>query len=170
LGANVRVVDPHNVEKAWTGGSPEEHARAQAAAKAEAVRAQVPDGYLVAADTIVAACGAVLEKPHDAADAAAMLRTLSGRTHHVLTALAVAQASTAPLHLAVESTAVTFTELSEEEIARYVASGEPLDKAGAYGIQGYASVFVRKIEGCYYNVVGLPLPLLYRMLRDISAT
>ncbi len=112
----------------------------------------------------------MLEKPRDAQDAKEMLAALSGRTHHVLTGVALARARDGreEIQSAIEDTAVTFAEISPEEIAVYVATGEPLDKAGAYAIQGRAGVFVERIEGCYFNVVGLPVPRLYRMLRAWS--
>ncbi len=107
----------------------------------------------------------VLEKPRDAEDARAMLRLLSGREHIVITGICLRHASGS--ETAIESTRVRFAKLSAEEIDAYVASGEPMDKAGAYAIQGLASKFVESIEGCFFNVVGLPLALVYRKLQAI---
>ena len=117
---------------------------------------------VLGADTTVVVDGAILAKPADAADAARMLRLLSGRTHRVITGVALATA--AGTEAAAEVTAVRFLSLSDEEIAAYVASGEPMDKAGAYAIQGRAARWIPRIEGCYFNVVGLPLALVGQML------
>lgn len=117
---------------------------------------------VIAADTLVFLEGKPLGKPRDAADAHRMLRALAGRTHSVLTGVAVAEQGR--MLLESECTEVSFAPMSEEEIADYVATGDPLDKAGAYGIQGYAARFIRGINGCYFNVVGLPVHRLYTML------
>lgn len=118
---------------------------------------------VLGADTTVTLDGQILEKPRDAEDAARMLRMLSGRTHRVITGVAVV--SGFGTEVAAEVTVVRFLTLSEEEIAAYVASGEPMDKAGAYAIQGLAAKWIPRIEGCYFNVVGLPLALVGQMLR-----
>jgi septum formation protein len=118
---------------------------------------------VLGADTTVTLDGHILEKPRDAEDAARMLRMLAGRTHRVITGVAVADAQ--GCEAAAEETAVWFTALSEAEIAEYVASGEPMDKAGAYGIQGRAAKWIPRVEGCYFNVVGLPLALVTSMLE-----
>lgn len=172
LGVEVRVRSaPPGVETAWEpGDDPHAFVLAQARAKAEAVAASLPAEVacdVLAADTVVVLDDRVLEKPRDAAQAAAMLRRLAGRQHTVLTGVALLGVGpgAAAARAAVEETAVTFAPLREEEIAAYIATGEPFDKAGAYGIQGHAGVFVTRIDGCYYNVVGLPLPRVYRMLR-----
>lgn len=123
---------------------------------------------VLGADTVVACDQDLLGKPRDAEDAMRMLRLLSGRTHQVITAVAL-KAGGGPLHVAAELTLVTMRTISEEEIARYVASGEPMDKAGAYGIQGYASRWIPRISGCYFNVVGLPLALVATMLEAAEA-
>ncbi|HWG21504.1 MAG TPA: Maf family protein [Terracidiphilus sp.] len=119
---------------------------------------------VLGADTTVTLDRHILEKPRDAEDAKRMLRMLSGRTHRVITGVAVV--SEDRTEVAAEVTAVRFLTLSEEEIAAYVASGEPMDKAGAYGIQGLAAKWIPRIEGCYFNVVGLPLALVGQMLKD----
>ena len=117
---------------------------------------------VLGADTTVTLDNAILGKPTDAADAARMLRLLSGRTHRVITGVAVVTAKGA--EVAAEATAVRFLTLSQAEIADYVACGEPMDKAGAYAIQGRAARWIPRIEGCYFNVMGLPLALLSTML------
>lgn len=138
--------------------------------KAEAVfmelsAASQEDLVVLGADTTVTLDGHILAKPEDAADAARMLRLLSGRTHRVITGVAVATAGR--VEVAAEATAVRFLTLSEEEIAGYIATGEPMDKAGAYGIQGRAARWIPRIEGCYFNVVGLPVALVGTMLESI---
>lgn len=149
-----------------------EHARdialANAVGKCQAVAAADKTGLpIVAADTIVVIDNAVLGKPHDAKEAEQMLKRLSGRTHQVMTGVAVSYKGQLVSDVCV--TDVTFRELTAEEIAAYVATKEPLDKAGAYGIQGLGAVLVEKIAGCYNNVVGLPLTMLYLMLDKIGA-
>jgi septum formation protein len=119
---------------------------------------------VLGADTTVTLDNHILEKPQDAADAARMLRLLSGRTHRVITGVALVTAEGA--EVAAEETAVQFFNLSNEEIAAYVATGEPMDKAGAYAIQGRAARWIPRIEGCYFNVVGLPLALVARLLKS----
>ncbi|HUX45667.1 MAG TPA: Maf family protein, partial [Terracidiphilus sp.] len=116
---------------------------------------------VLGADTTVTVDGQILAKPEDAADAARMLRMLSGRTHRVITGVAVVTAKCA--EVAAEVTGVRFATLSDEEIAAYVATGEPMDKAGAYAIQGRAGKWIPRVEGCYFNVVGLPLALVTAM-------
>ena len=144
---------------------PEEYVRRLAELKARAVPA-APGEIVLGADTTVAIDGEVLAKPEDAADARRMLRLLSGRRHEVLTGVCLLSEGRAVCECA--ATAVWFVPLSDGEIAEYAASGEPMDKAGAYGIQGLASKYVEKIEGCYFNVVGLPVALVYRMLAELE--
>jgi septum formation protein len=140
-------------------------ARRLARAKAEAV-ARTPGAIVLGADTLVVVDGDALGKPLDEAAAAAMLRRLSGRTHEVVTGVAIVHDGGASVDLV--STQVTFETLTEAEIAWYIGTREPLDKAGAYGIQGGASRFVMRIEGSYSNVVGLPVELVYRRLRALT--
>jgi septum formation protein len=118
---------------------------------------------VLGADTTVTLDGAILGKPVDYEDAARILRLLGGRTHRVITGVALVTAQ--GTEVAAEVTAVRFLTLSEEEIAAYVATGEPMDKAGAYGIQGRAARWIPRIEGCYFNVVGLPLVLVCSLLE-----
>jgi septum formation protein len=141
--------------------------------KAEAVfRERVASGadeqslVVLGADTTVTLDGHVLAKPEDAEDAARMLRLLSGRMHRVITGVAVTSVN--GTEAAAEVTKVSFLTLSEKEIARYVATGEPMDKAGAYGIQGLAARWIPRIEGCYFNVVGLPLARVSQLLETRS--
>jgi septum formation protein len=125
-----------------------------------------PGQIALAADTIVVVDEHVLEKPADAVDARRMLRMLSGREHDVITGVALRQDGHTLVEL--ERTRVFFCAMSEEEIEAYVATGEPMDKAGAYAIQGLASKYIFRIEGCYFNVVGLPVARVYRMLASLS--
>jgi septum formation protein len=118
---------------------------------------------VLGADTTVTLDNTILGKPENAAEAARMLRLLSGRTHRVITGVAVATVKRT--EVAAEATAVRFLTISDEEIAAYVASGEPMDKAGAYAIQGHAARWIPRIEGCYFNVVGLPLALVCSLLE-----
>jgi septum formation protein len=136
--------------------------------KAQAVYARMDFSALVlgADTTVVGPNGEVLGKPVDAADAARMLRMLSGATHQVMTGVAVVSAS--GVEVAAEITHVSVVTLSDEEIAAYVAMGEPMDKAGAYAIQGYAARWIPRIQGCYFNVVGLPLALVCGMLEGVE--
>lgn len=144
------------------GESGVEYVRRMAREKALAADWQ-PGETLLAADTVVEIDGRVLEKPRDARDAMDMLRTLSGRWHQVHTGVAVRR--DAGISVAVATTRVLFLPMSEGEIADYVATGEPMDKAGAYAIQGIASRYIDRSDGCYFNVVGLPVSLVARMLR-----
>jgi septum formation protein len=137
--------------------------------KAEAVLAShpvTPDTMILGADTIVLVDDEVLGKPQDAADAARMLRLLSGQTHQVITGVCLAKGR--ERQRAAEVTFVRFATLSDDEIAEYVATGEPLDKAGAYAIQGRAGRWVPRIHGCYFNVVGLPLALVSSMIEGMQ--
>lgn len=169
--------------------APDDHVRRLAAQKARAAHAQRPEAIVLGADTIVCVDGAILGKPRDRADAVGMLRRLSGRDHDVLTGVAVVSAgltafakatASPPKRLAhrrkpraaasveIARTRVWFAPLTDAEISWYVDSGEPMDKAGAYAIQGLASRFVTRIDGSYSNVVGLPVSLVYQMLSAIS--
>ena len=141
--------------------------RRLAAAKAELVAARaVGPAIVIAADTVVALDGAVMGKPRTSDDARHMLEKLSGRTHSVITGVALVRLPDVERREFTEITQVHFTALSNEEIVRYLSSGEPFDKAGAYAIQGVAGRFIPRIDGCYFNVVGLPLA---RLCRELTA-
>lgn len=144
------------------GEKPEEYVQRLAEEKARAVHAEDSETVL-GADTTVVIDGAMLGKPADAADARRMLKLLSGRKHEVITGIAIRRGGRVTCDWAI--TSVWFARMSECEIDDYVASGEPMDKAGAYAIQGLASKFVEKVEGGYFNVVGLPVSLVYRRLK-----
>lgn len=145
---------------------PAEHVLYSARMKARDVAQDHPESLVIGADTIVAVEGPILGKPTDAADAARMLRLLSGRTHQVYTGVAVHVGDKE--RSGVECTDVDFRELTDEVISRYVSTGEPLDKAGAYAIQGKGAVLISGIRGCYSNVVGLPLHRLSRLLAEFG--
>lgn len=155
-------------EKRAEGESAQQYVSRLAREKAQAGVAQVPrDLPVLGADTIVILNGEVLEKPHDSEHAFKMLRKLSGQTHQVMTAVALADSQHVLDCLVV--TDVTFRVLTDEDIAGYIASGEPMDKAGAYGIQGLGGCFVRKINGSYHAVVGLPLVETYELLGNFNS-
>jgi septum formation protein len=158
-------VDPADIhEEPLAGEAPLDYAQRLARDKARTVLARHPDALILGADTVVIVDEHLLEKPKDAEDAARMVRLLSGRTHQVITGVCLLAAGSERTEA--EVTQVTFGKMSESEIAEYVGTGEPMDKAGAYGIQGMASRWVEKIEGNYFNVVGLPVARVYRMLKD----
>ncbi len=144
---------------------PGPYVRRLAEAKARAIDS-APDEIVLAADTTVAILGEILAKPVDKADARRMLHLLSGRRHEVLTGICLRQGEHAIRDQA--TTAVWFAPLTEAEIDDYVNSGEPMDKAGAYAIQGLGSRFVERIEGCYFNVMGLPISQVWRHLKVLS--
>jgi septum formation protein len=145
--------------------NPRDYVRRLAEEKARAVQAG-EDEIILAADTTVVVGNQILGKPEHGADAIRMLRLLAGRKHEVITGICLRRGDRIVLDVA--STAVWFAPLSDIEIADYVASGEPMDKAGAYGIQGLASRFIERIDGSYANVVGLPVALVYRRLREFD--
>ncbi len=152
-----------------SGETPEKYARRVARAKALRVAARSAAGRLVlGADTVVVIDGMILGKPGGPSDASRMLRLLSGQTHEVITAICLVRAPDQIEAIKHESTFVTFRKLTRDEIRAYVAGHEPLDKAGAYAIQGLASKFVSRISGCYFNVVGLPVALLDETLKTIA--
>lgn len=146
--------------------SPAEYVRRLSVAKATAVAAKIDRGLVLGADTTVVIDNHILGQPVDDRDAQRMLKLLSGRWHEVLTAVALVRAGeTANPVVGIETTRVRFGELSDAEIDWYVSTGEPLDKAGAYGIQERAALFVEGIEGDYFNVMGLPIRLVYELMR-----
>jgi septum formation protein len=146
--------------------APRRHAERLAREKATAIAKRDPDLITIAADTIVVINRKVLGKPRDADDAARMLALLSGREHVVTTAVAVSRGK--KLRSAVEEVRVKFRRLRDDEIEAYIATGEPMDKAGAYGIQGYGATIVERIEGDYFAVMGLPIVRLIGLLRDVG--
>jgi septum formation protein len=172
LGLDFEVIPPpEDVETSWGGTeAPVPFAERLARAKAAAVSASRPDAIILAADTIVVLDGSVLEKPRDETDARAMLFRLAGREHVVHTAAAIEAPGEGgrTAALGVESTGVRFRPLGVEQIASYVATGEPLDKAGGYGIQGYGAALVESVRGCYFNVMGLPVIRVLALLDQLG--
>jgi septum formation protein len=160
-------VAPSNIdEKMRPRETPRRYAERLAREKATAVATRDPDSVTIAADTIVVVNRRVLEKPLDEGDAARMLAMLSGREHTVITAVAVSRGR--KLRSAVEEVKVKFRRLRDDEIEAYVATGEPMDKAGAYGIQGYGATIVECVDGDYFAVMGLPLARLVMLMRDLG--
>lgn len=157
------VVDAADVdERVRPGEAAAEYAERLARTKAETVAARHPGAWTLGADTVVVVDGEILGKPLDAPDARRMLAALSGRSHHVLTAIAVSRDGVT--HAAVEMTGVEMRPITPDEAAAYVATGEPMDKAGAYAIQGGAAPFVRRVSGSFDTVVGLPISAVKRLL------
>jgi septum formation protein len=147
------------------GEPPDDYVRRLARAKADAAW-ENRNEIVLGADTVVVLDQEVLEKPRDAADARSMLRRLAGREHTVITGICLRHPGGA--YVDSTSTRVHFTPITDAEIDAYVATGEPMDKAGAYAIQGLASKFVERVEGCYFNVIGLPLSQVYRYLKTLE--
>ena len=166
LGFELKIMPSSAEEELLTGLSPEETVRHIALLKARDVARSADVFPVVAADTLVYLDGRPLGKPRGEQDAKSMLRALSGRSHHVASGVAVI--SGARELSSSETTEVFFRELSEREIDWYVKTGEPMDKAGAYGIQGLGSVFIERIDGDFFNVMGLPLCRLCLMLRELG--
>ena len=164
IGLPFTVITSDVDEQPPHGAPPDEYVKALALQKARAVAYTHPDDCVIGADTVVYLDGDILGKPHTPENAARFLHRMQGRTHTVYTGVAVLCAGREDVrHCCTE---VTFAPMTDAEIDWYVSTGEPLDKAGAYGVQGPAAVFVQRIEGNYFNVIGMPLPLLYRMLLD----
>jgi septum formation protein len=162
-------VMPANIDETLTSGeSAVAHAERLALEKAHVIARQAPEAVVIGADTIVVVDGDILGKPRDRVEAAAMLRRLSGRGHRVHTAVAVVAGQRA--ESAVESVNVAFRALTDEEIAAYIATGEPMDKAGAYGIQGYGATIVERVDGDYFSVMGLGLRRLIELLERAGFT
>jgi septum formation protein len=179
-GVAITVLPTNIPEVPLDGEAPKVFAERLAREKAWAIFRQRPNDYVLGADTIVVVDGQILGKPANRTDAERMLKLLSGRTHEVTTgvclmgpkvgsnASASRKAGNSLGDTRSETTRVTMTALSEEEIRAYVATGEPMDKAGAYAIQGLASRWIPRIDGDYSNVVGLPIALVYRMLKEVG--
>jgi septum formation protein len=166
LGLKPEVVPAHLDESVKNGERPEAYVERVAREKAAAVHAKRRDAIVIAADTTVVLDGAIIAKPESEADAAAMLKRLQGRDHVVHTAIAVAYRSDTAS--GVETTRVWMRPLDDAAIRAYVATGEPMDKAGAYGIQGFGAVIVERIDGDYFTVMGLGLGRLVELLRKIG--
>ena len=162
-------VRPADADESYSAGEdPAAHAERLARAKAAIIAAGAHESLVIGADTIVVIDGQVLGKPRDREDAARMLRLLRGRTHIVMTAVAVAFQGR--LLSDVEKVSVTFRDLTDDEIEAYIATNEPMDKAGAYGIQGYGATIVKRIEGDYFAVMGLSLVRMVALAADVGVS
>ncbi len=165
LGISFTAI-PAKLDETINNEAPQTQAMQNALRKAQIVKDKVnKDALVVSADTLVALDNHILGKPANAEEAGKYLRLLSGRSHSVYTGICIYYNDLAEINY--EQTFVTFAELSEAEINSYIATGEPLDKAGAYGIQGFGAQFITKVEGCYFNVMGFPIRLFYNMLKTI---
>jgi septum formation protein len=163
----AHAVRPADVDESYFAGEqPRAHCERLAREKAAVVARDAPDALVIGSDTIVVVDGDVLGKPRDGAHAAEMLARLSGRSHVVMTALAVQWRGVEVS--AVEEVGVTFHSLTPKDIRAYIATGEPMDKAGAYGIQGYGATIVQRVDGDYFAVMGLPLQRLVRLMAELG--
>lgn len=164
MGLDFCVITSHVVEQPPRDAAPGDYVEALALQKAQAVSMLHPHDCVIGADTIVYLDGDILGKPHTPENAKRYLGRMQGRTHTVYTGVAVLTSGASDVRHC--CTAVTFAPMTAREIDWYVSTGEPLDKAGAYGVQGPGGIFVERIDGNYFNVIGMPLPMLYRMLHD----
>jgi septum formation protein len=160
-------VAPADIDETYRDGEEAAaHAERLAREKGEMIAARHPDAVVISADTIVVIDGLVLGKPRDESDAARMLSMLGGHTHVVLTAVAVSYG--ARMRSGVEAVRVTFRSLDRDRVRAYIATGEPMDKAGAYGIQGFGATLVERIDGDYFAVMGLPLARMVDLLEEVG--
>ncbi len=166
VGLDFEIFPPRIEEKRLPGYTPLEYVRHNATEKAHWVSRHVAYDLIIAADTIVTLGDQLYEKPGDHGQARAMLKGLSGKTHEVITGFCLISPRQEIIDH--EITKVTFYPLSDDEIEMYLSTDEPFDKAGAYGIQGFASLFIRKLNGCYFNVVGFPLGKFYQRLKQLE--
>ena len=166
VGLDFEIYPPQIEEKHRTGMLPKDYVRNNAGEKARWVAEQVEYDLIIAADTVVTMDNKIFEKPRGNKQAEAMLRQLSGQTHQVVTGFCLLSGDQEIIDH--EITQVTFYPLTDSEIEMYLQSDEPFDKAGAYGIQGFASLFIEKLKGCYFNVVGFPLGKFYRHLKKMN--
>ena len=164
-GLRFDVLPAHIDETLHPGESPINYVQRLALEKAQAIHALHPNAIVLGADTTVVLDNEILNKPTDLADAERMLRALSSRAHQVHTSIAIVTPPTQRPHI--ETTDVFFSPIPPADLAHYLATGDSLDKAGAYGIQGYAARWIRRIEGDFFNVVGLPIAATIRLLTDL---
>ena len=170
IGLDFDILPSHRPEEMDPALPPDEMAQKLAQEKALDTASRLTEGLVVGADTIVVLQGKIMGKPSDSEEAFRTLKKLSGRFHEVITALALLDVKSRKMLTGYEKTRVFFRRISDEEIQAYINSGEPMDKAGAYGIQGKGILFVQKINGCYTNVVGLPLVKLAEMFSRMGTT
>lgn len=168
INLKFKVIDLHLHEKMNNGEHPVFLVKRLSIEKLNAALLKIKRGIIITADTIVVIDNHILGKPKSKSDARRILKKLSGRTHYVYTGYSIFNTETSKMITDFEKTAVTFRKLSDTEIDDYIATGSPMDKAGAYGIQDdFGAVFIERIDGCYYNVVGLPLAKLYHSLLRV---
>jgi septum formation protein len=163
------AVHPRVREEDHADSDPIRHVLELSKLKARSVRGDFSRGYILGADTIVVFDRGILEKPADRADARAMLGKLCGRLHEVYTGLTLIDAGSGKELQGYEKTRVKIRRMSATEIDAYIETGEPMDKAGSYGIQGYGAAIVERVDGCYFNVVGLPIVRLLGLIRDMDS-
>ncbi|MCX5801156.1 MAG: Maf family protein [Candidatus Eisenbacteria bacterium] len=168
IGLEFELAVPEIHEDSAPHARPSKFVVELALAKALSLAQRFPNAVILGADTVVVLDGRILGKPRSVADARRMLRALSGRTHVVYTGLALVDVPTGVRETAYEKSRVTMKNIGNAEIDDYLATGEPMDKAGSYGIQGFGAVFIKHINGCFFNVMGLPVARLYDMLRELS--
>lgn len=168
LGHPYRCVSPHADETILPGEAPSAHVVRLAELKARDTGIRIGSGIIIGSDTVVVLDGDILGKPASPDDARSMLGRIQGRTHTVFTGFAVHDPESGAMSSGFETTEVTMRTMDDDLIRRYVETGEPLDKAGAYGIQGYGAALVTSISGCYFNVMGLPLARLMDTLRAFT--
>ena len=168
IGVEFELAPSQVEERPHPDEAPPDYITRIARAKVIAVAGQQEVGLIIGADTVVVLDGRLIGKPDDPAEAQSMLRQLSGRWHAVMTGVALYDLETRREVADYNKTLVKFAQLTDREIEWYVNTGEPMDKAGAYGIQGLGGLFVDEIAGNYYNVVGLPIPLVYRLARRLG--
>ena len=157
---------PSHIEEHINGMKPEEYVMHYAKKKAEEIQKRYPESLIIGADTIVVLNNEIIGKPNNEDDAFYILKKLSGKCHEVFTGVSILYNETPVSDLA--KTKVYFKQISDEDIREYISTSEPVDKAGAYGIQGFGSQFIDKIEGCYFNVMGFPIPLFYEMCNKVK--
>lgn len=157
---------PSHIEENLNGMQPEDFVIHYSQKKAEAIQKIHTDSFIIGADTIVVLNNKIIGKPKNDEDAFQILKKLSGKCHEVLTGVSILFHDSQVSDIA--KTKVYFNPISDEDIREYVSTGEPMDKAGAYGIQGYGSQFIDKIKGCYFNVMGFPIPLFYEMCKKFK--
>ena len=157
---------PSHIEENFNGMQPIDFVLHYSKKKAEEIQKIYPDSVIIGADTIVVLDNMILGKPQNDEDAFQILKKLSGKCHEVLTGVSILFHDSQIYDIA--KTKVYFSPISDEDIKEYISTGEPMDKAGAYGIQGYGSQFIDKIDGCYFNVMGFPIPLFYEMIKKVT--
>lgn len=162
------VARPRVREEDYAASDPVRHVLDLSRLKAHSVKSDFSRGYILGADTVVVLDGCILGKPGSEAEARSMLESLCGRLHEVYTGLTLLDAGSRAEVQGYERTRVKIRRMSASEIDAYIATGEPMDKAGSYGIQGYGAAIVEKVDGCYFNVVGLPIVRLLYLIRDLE--